>query len=56
MLEKSQRIGIRMVTSLSNDDCGLMRATRCPAEEVQDLIDREQGSVAVLENAGMLFR
>jgi len=56
MLEKSERIDLQMVTTLSEADCELMGASRCAAEDVQKIIDLEQGSVAVLENAGMLYR
>ena len=56
MLEKSARIDIRMVTSLSEEECRLMGAGRCAMEDVQKIIDLEKGSVAVLENAGMLYR
>ncbi len=56
MLEKSERIDIHLVTSLSEVECGLMGASRCTAEDVQKMIDLEQGSVMILENAGMLYR
>jgi len=56
MLEKSGRIDIRMITSLSKEECELMGASKCASEDVQKLIDLEKGSVAVLENAGMLYR
>jgi nickel-dependent lactate racemase len=56
MLEKSERIDIHLVTSLSKVECGLMGASRCTAEDVQKMIDFEQGSVMILENAGMLYK
>ena len=56
MLEKSERIDIHMITSLSVEDCKLMGAFKCAAEDVQKIIDMEQGSVAVLAYAGMLYR
>jgi nickel-dependent lactate racemase len=56
MLEKSERIEIWMVTSLSEEECRLMGANKCSAEDVQEMIDQEPGAVAVLENAGMLYR
>ena len=55
MLEKSERIDIQLVTSLSNEECELMGASKCAAEDVQRLIDKERDSVAILENAGMLY-
>lgn len=56
MLEKSERIHIQMVTSLSEEECRLMGASKCSPEEAQQLIDKEKGTIAVLENAGLLYR
>ena len=56
MLTKSERIHIWMITSLTEEVCKLMGATRCSANEAQALIDKEKGAVAVLEHAGMLYR
>ena len=56
MLEKSERIDIQMITSLSKEDCKLMGASRCAPGDVQKMIDLEQGSVAVLAYAGILYR
>ena len=55
MLEKSERIDIRMHTLLSKEEVQLMGANKCTEEEVQIILDEETGSVAVLENAAMLF-
>jgi len=56
MLEKTKRMEIWMVTSLSEKECTLMGANKCSAEDVQKMIESEGGSVAVVENAGMLYR
>ena len=56
MLEKTERIEIQMVTALSSEECELMGAHLCTAEEAQKIIDLEEGSVAVLANAGMLYK
>ena len=56
MLEKTERMEICMVTSLSEKVCRLMGANKCSAGDVQKMIETEGGSVAVLENAGMLYR
>lgn len=56
MLEKTERMEIRMVTSLSEKEVKLMGANKCSSDDVQKMIDTEGGSVAVLENAGMLYR
>jgi len=55
MLEKSGRMDIRMVTELSQEEVRVMGATKCSPEEVQAILDGEPGSVAVLENAAMLY-
>jgi len=55
MLEKSERIEIRMVTLLSEKEVQLMGANKCSEEDVQTFIDSETGSVAILENAAMLY-
>ncbi len=56
MLEKAERIDIRMVTSLKEEEVQLMGAKKISEREVQSILDRESGSVAVLENAAMLYR
>jgi nickel-dependent lactate racemase len=55
MLEKTERIGIEMITGLGAEECELMGAGLCRAEDAQKIIDREQGSVAIVEHAGMLY-
>ena len=61
MLEKSGRINIQMVTMLSEEECRLMGAGKCSPNDVQqiidqEIIDQEKGSMAILENAAMLYR
>lgn len=56
MLEKTERIQVQMVTTLSEKECRLMGAAKCSAQDVQQLIDREKGTVAVLPHAGLLYR
>jgi lactate racemase len=55
MLEKTGRIHIHMVTGLDASVCEMMGARKCTPEEAQSIIDQEEGKVAVLENAGMLY-
>jgi lactate racemase len=55
MLEKSERINIHMHTRLDEETCRLMGARKCSAEEAQKLVDKEKGSIAILENAAMLY-
>jgi len=56
MLEKTARIEIQMVTTLSAQECERMGAHFCTIEEAQKIIDMEEGSVAVLQNAGILYK
>ena len=56
MLEKAERIDIRIVTSFKEKEVQLMGAKKISEREVQSILDRETGSVAVLENAAMLYR
>ena len=56
MLEKTARIEIQMVTTLSAQECERMGAKYCSFENAQKIIDLEKGSIAVLTNAGMLYK
>ena len=56
MLEKTERINIQMATLLSEEQCKLMGATRISWEEVQEAIDEENGSMAIIENASLIYR
>lgn len=56
MLQKSKRIRIHFVTSLDDETCRLMGAVRTAPEEVQGLIDQEQGEIAWIGNASLLYR
>ncbi len=56
MLEKTLRMDIHMVTSLSEEVCTLMGAKKCTEQDAQLLIQEEKGSIAVIKNAGMLYK
>jgi len=56
MLEKTLGMDIHMVTSLSEEVCTLMRAKKCTEQDAQLLIQEEKGSIAVIKNAGMIYK
>jgi nickel-dependent lactate racemase len=56
MLEKTLRMDIFMVTSLSEEQCALMGAKKCSKQDAQLLFQEEKGSIAVIKNAGMLYK
>jgi nickel-dependent lactate racemase len=56
MLEKTERIRVRFVTSLDEETCRLMGAQRTPAEEVQGIISGAVGDMARIANASLLYR
>lgn len=56
MLEKSSRIQIFMVTSLDEATCRMMGTTPCLIDEAREIVEKEKGSMAIIENAGMLYR
>lgn len=55
MMDKTRRIEIHFVTSLDQKTCTLMNAVKSSPEEAQELVDRETGEMAYIENAGMLY-
>jgi nickel-dependent lactate racemase len=56
MMLKTKRIRIYMVTSLDESDCKTLGVTRVSAEDVQQIITAEKGSLAVIKNAGILVK
>jgi len=56
MMAKTKRINIVMVTGFDEETCTLMGTRKINAEEVNGLISKEKGSVAVIENASMLVK
>ncbi len=56
MMTKTNRIRIYMMTSLDEATCKILNVTRINTAGIQDLLDKEKGSVAVIRNASMLIR
>ena len=56
MMDKTSRINIHFVTSLDRETCELMGAIKTSPEQAQQMGLNESGSVAWIENAGLLFR
>jgi len=56
MMYKSQRIKIHFVTSLDKETCILMGAIKTSSQQAIQLIEEEQGEVAWIENAGLLYK
>jgi lactate racemase len=56
MILKTKRIRISMVTSLDEESCKTLGVSKIGAEEVQNIIDKEKGTIAVIRNASMLVK
>lgn len=56
MMTKTNRINIYMLTSLDEKTCKTLGVRKITKEEIQPLVDHEEGSVAVIGNASMLVR
>jgi nickel-dependent lactate racemase len=54
MMQKTQRIRIFMVTSLDEHACKTLGVTKVTDTQVQQMIDSEKGSIAVISNASVL--
>lgn len=54
-LEKAARIDIHMITSLDEETCGLMGTRKILHAEAQDMIGNHSGSMAIIENASLVF-
>jgi nickel-dependent lactate racemase len=56
MMSKTSRIHITMMTELDNALCKLLNVTKADQKMVQDILNEETGSVAVIDNASLLLR
>ncbi|MBN1416002.1 MAG: nickel-dependent lactate racemase [Bacteroidales bacterium] len=56
MMAKTQRINICMVTSFDEETCALMGIQKIDVPHAINLISKQKGSVAVIQNASMLVR
>lgn len=55
MIDKCRRINIHFVTSLDKETCDLMGAVKTSPGQAQQLIAREKGEIAWIENASLLY-
>lgn len=56
MKAKTERIKIFIFTSLDEATCMLMGAVKTGAEEINNMLKKETGTLGVIENASMLIR
>ena len=56
MMTKTDRINIVMMTSLDSHLCRILNVTRADGKEVQEILDMEKGSIAVIRNASLLIQ
>ena len=56
MMTKTGRINILMHTNLTDQECATLKVTKIGKQEIQQLIDNEKGSVAVIGNASLLVK
>jgi lactate racemase len=56
MMTKTKRISIYMMTSLAIHLCKTLNVKKVNEKDVQDLLDIQKGSVAVIQNASLLVK
>ncbi|MCK4746085.1 MAG: hypothetical protein KAT15_03580, partial [Bacteroidales bacterium] len=56
MMGKSSRIRIHFVTSFDEEVCKLMGALKTTVDQARQLIGKETGQVAWIENASLLYK
>lgn len=56
MMTKTGRINIHMHTNLTEKECKMLNVRKLNEQEIQQLIDGEDGSVAVIPNASLLVK
>jgi lactate racemase len=56
MMEKTRRIRIHMITGFDEETCALIGVRKTDTPQANALIQKEKGSVAVIENASMLVK
>jgi lactate racemase len=56
MMTKTKRIRIYMMTSLDEKICQTLNVTRIDEQGIQQVLDKEKGSVALIQNSSMLVR
>jgi nickel-dependent lactate racemase len=56
MMLKTKRIRICMLTSLDEATCRILGVEKITKEEAQNIIDKEQGGIALIKNASILVK
>jgi nickel-dependent lactate racemase len=56
MMLKTKRIHIHMLTSLDQEVCRTLGVKKSEISEIQQMIDKENGRIAVIKNASMLVK
>ncbi len=56
MMSKTRRIQISLLTTLDPENCEILNVKKINQADIQDRIQREKGSIAVIKNASMLIR
>jgi len=56
MMTKTSRIKISLMTSLDNDLCRTLNVDRVNENDIQEVIEAEKGSVALIQNASLLVK
>jgi len=56
MMTKTNRINIYILTSLDEELCSILNVTKVDIVSVQELLNTEKGSIAVIENASLLVK
>jgi len=56
MMTKTGRIRISMMTSLDNDLCRTLNVNNVGETNIQQIIDTEKGSIALIQNASLLVK
>lgn len=56
MMTKTNRIDIHMHTDLSDQECKTLNVTKLKEQEIQQIINSEKGSIAVIRNASLLVK
>lgn len=56
MMIKAKRINIYMLTSLEDEICGILGVKKIKEDDIQNMIDAEKGSIAIIRNASILIK
>lgn len=56
MLEKTKRIRIYMLTTLSSEICRILQVKKVTVPEIDDMLASEKGTIAIIKNASILVK